>query len=140
MSEFQYQQQPQPTQTTAPADNVQDTDARQRMVRRANAGKRFCRNCGGEIQAGASVCVHCNAVLNPVAIKKAQELVMNRKAVVTNAQLRKSFFSYRKGMKLYRENIKERPQVAEPCKKAAFWGRITRIGIAAAIVLAIILL
>lgn len=132
-------------QTDMAAENEQPTqefqkrraitkEERQRMVRQANVGKRFCRNCGEEIQVGASVCVHCNTVLNPVAVRHAQEIVMNRQAKVTKRMLIKSFFFPRKGMKLYRENIANRPQVAEPCKKAAWAGRLTRIGIVLALV------
>lgn len=161
MDEFQYQTPPQPTdqprgltsdmlqmarqqsaaqQAGAEAAPQQNEDDRRRMVRQANVGKRFCRNCGGEIQVGASVCVHCNTVLNPLAVKKAQEIVMNRKASVTRSMLVKSFFFPRKGMALYREHIKDRPQVANPCKKASIVGRITRDAVIAGVILLIILL
>lgn len=136
MSEYQFgtQGQQQPVQQPVPQQSAyaqQQQEAvnlaeRQMRVRQANAGKRFCRNCGGEIQSGASVCVHCNTVLNPVAIRRAQEIVMDRQAKVTREMLIKSFLRPRKGMKLYKQYIDRRPQVAMPCKKAAIIGRIVR--------------
>ena len=35
----------------------------------------FCRNCGQPIYKNASVCVHCNYVVNPVSLREGQRLV-----------------------------------------------------------------
>lgn len=143
MNDYQYgtqgqqMQQPPQQQQQAPVVN---TPEQQRRVRAANAGKRFCRNCGGEIQAGASVCIHCKAVLNPVAIRRAQEIVMDRQAKADKAMLRKCFFFPKRGMALYKANIERRPQVAEPCKKAATAGKIFRGVLIAGTVLAILVI
>ena len=158
MDEFQYQNPPQGEQQRGMTPEMlqmarqqseaaqqqaapQPTESeRRRMVRQANVGKHFCRNCGEEIQAGASVCVHCNTVLNPLAVKKAQEIVMNRRAEVTKSMLIKSFFFPKNGMKLYRQHIQNRPQVANPCRKAAIFGRLTRGLVIAGVIALIILL
>lgn len=131
-------QQQQAQQQSAPAVSLAE---QQRRVRAANAGKRYCRNCGEEIQAGASVCIHCKAVLNPVAIRRAQEIVMDRQAKVDKATLRKCFFFPKHGMELYKKYLERRPQVAEPCKKAATAGKIFRgVLMAATVVAALVFL
>lgn len=135
MNEFQYQQPKQNADTPPEAQPVISEAERRRRVRQANIGKRYCRNCGAEIQAGASVCIHCNTVLNPVAVRRAQEIVLDRKATVTRKELWTSFLSPKKGMKLYKQYAKRRPQVANPCRKMAIAGRITRWAIAAVLLL-----
>ena len=39
----------------------------------------FCRNCGQPILKEASVCVHCNYVVNPIALQQGQRLVRARR-------------------------------------------------------------
>lgn len=35
---------------------------------------RYCRNCGKRVEAGASVCVHCNYVLDAATLQRAQRM------------------------------------------------------------------
>ncbi len=39
---------------------------------------RYCRNCGAKVEPGASVCVHCNYVLDVQTLQRAQRMVRVR--------------------------------------------------------------
>lgn len=71
-SQFQYvpqhEREPEPA---LPADNVIDPFAPEHPINSAPF-VRYCRNCGERIDPGASVCVHCNYVMDPVALQRAQ--------------------------------------------------------------------
>lgn len=40
---------------------------------------RYCRNCGAKVEPGASVCVHCNYVLDVETLQRAQRMVRVRR-------------------------------------------------------------
>ncbi|MBR5362528.1 MAG: hypothetical protein IK134_04315 [Oscillospiraceae bacterium] len=81
-------------------------------------GKVYCSNCGCIVDPNATVCVNCNYVLNPVALRRAQIAISDKNAKVTRAELIKSALIPGFGFKLSRQYRDRRPQVALPCLKA----------------------
>lgn len=123
MNQYQYPNQPQqsgekPVSPVQPAENAQ-----QPTGRRAKA-VRYCKNCGEQIEPGASVCIHCKMILNPAAIRKARMIVADRNATVTTKELIRCGIFPNKGFRIAKQYAKTRPQVAAPCKKAAIIGTI----------------
>lgn len=75
--DFQYMQQPQ-QQGSVPADSgVIDPFAPEHPIN-SEPFVRYCRNCGAKVEPGASVCVHCNYVLDVESLQRAQRLVRVR--------------------------------------------------------------
>ena len=83
-------------------------------------GKVYCTNCGCEVDPGASVCVRCNYVLNPMAVRRAQMAVNDRTATLSRKDLLKSLLVPGYGRKMYRMYAERRPQIAQPCRKAGY--------------------
>lgn len=81
-------------------------------------GSVYCTNCGCEVDPGASVCVRCNYVLNPLAVRRAQMAVSDRTAKLSRKDLIKSFLIPGYGHKLYKLYAERRPQIAKPCRLA----------------------
>ena len=91
----------------------------------------YCTNCGCEVDPGASVCVRCNYVLNPMAVRRAQMAVRDRTAKLTRKDLLKSLLIPGYGRKMYRMYAERRPQIAKPCRKAGYvnTGMLIALGI-----------
>lgn len=90
-------------------------------------GKIYCTNCGCEVEEGQSVCVHCNYVLNPTAIRNAQMMIQNRNKKLERADLIKSLLIPGYGKKMYEAYKDTCPQIAEPCQKAGAFNKIALI-------------
>lgn len=96
----------------------------------------YCSNCGCEVDPGASVCVRCNYVLNPMAVRRAQMAVRDRTAKLSRKDLLKSLLIPGYGRKMYRMYAERRPQIAKPCRKAGY----INTGIIAALALIILMI
>ena len=83
-------------------------------------GAVYCTNCGREVDPGASVCVACNYVLNPLAVQRAQMAVRDRTAKLSRKDLIKSILIPGYGRKMYQMYAQRRPQIALPCRKAGY--------------------
>lgn len=88
-------------------------------------GAVFCPGCGAEVQDGACQCVSCGYVIDPVQYALTQQQVRqqlavreNREAKLERKDLIKSLLVPGYGRKMYKANIQNRPQIAEPCRKA----------------------
>ncbi len=88
-------------------------------------GSVFCPSCGTEVQEGACQCVSCGYVLDAVQYAMTQQQVQrqlavreNREAKLSRSDLIKSLLIPRYGRKMYKANIQNRPQIANPCRKA----------------------
>lgn len=92
------------------------------------SGAVYCTNCGCEVDPGASVCVRCNYVLNPLAVQRAKMAVRDRTAKVTKKELLKSLLIPGHGFKLFRKFRERRPQVANPCRIAGLVNSAMMIG------------
>ena len=84
------------------------------------SGKVFCTCCGTEVDPGASVCVKCNYVLNPMAVRRAQLAVRDRTAKLSRADLIKSVLVPGYGHRMYKMYAERRPQIAKPCRTAGY--------------------
>lgn len=72
--DFQTMEQPQ----SSPADDgVIDPFAPEHPINQEPC-VRYCRNCGAKVEPGASVCVHCNYVLDVQTLQRAQRMVRVR--------------------------------------------------------------
>ena len=91
---------------------------RQQEYHFRTGSKVYCSNCGCIVDPNAAVCVNCNYVLNPVAIRRAQIALSDKNAKVTKAELIKSALIPGFGFKLNKQYKARRPQVALPCLKA----------------------
>ena len=98
------------------------------------SGKVYCSNCGCIVDPDATVCVNCNYVLNPLALRRAQMAIRDKNAKVTRKEFIKSALIPGYGFKLSRQYKARRPQVAKPCLKA---GLANTAGIVMAILLLI---
>jgi len=114
----------------------QITPAQPAKYRFETVGKIYCTNCGGEVEKGQSVCMHCGYVLNPEAIRNAQIRVQNASMKLENSDLIKSYLIPGYGKKMYEEYKERCPQIAEPCQKA---DKINKLMLIALIVLIILL-
>ncbi len=79
-------------------------------------GVAYCPNCGIRVDEGASICVNCQQVLNPVALREAQEIVLDRTATLDRSDLVKSYLVPFYGHRMYVLNRDRRPQIAKPCR------------------------
>lgn len=75
----------------------------------------YCTNCGCIVDPNATVCVNCNYVLNPLALRRAQIALRDKKAKVTRKELILSALIPGHGFKLSKRYKANRPQVAKPC-------------------------
>lgn len=100
--------------------------------------KVFCSSCGCIVDPDAAVCVNCNYVLNPLAIRKAEIALTDKNAKVTRKELIMSALIPGCGFKLSRKYRERRPQVAKPCLLAGI-GNAAGIILAGLIVIAILL-
>ena len=91
---------------------------RQQEYHFRTGSKVYCSNCGCIVDPNAAVCVNCNYVLNPVAIRRAQIALSDKNAKVTKAELIKAALIPGFGFKLNKQYKARRPQVALPCLKA----------------------
>lgn len=107
----------------------------QRNYKFQTEGPVYCTNCGHEVQDGASVCVHCQYVIDPAAVRRAKMLVEDRTATLDKKEFIRCLLIPGKGRKMYRANIQRRPQIAKPCRVA---GIINSAAIALVILLLII--
>ena len=78
-------------------------------------GQVYCSNCGCIVDPEATVCVNCNYVLNPLALRRAQMAVRDKNAKVTRKELILSALIPGHGFKLSKQYQSRRPQVAKPC-------------------------
>ncbi len=78
-------------------------------------GAVYCTNCGRQVDEGASVCVHCQYVLNPAAVQRAQMALADKKAKLTPKLVIKSLLIPGFGKKQRRKWALRRPQIAGPC-------------------------
>lgn len=92
------------------------------------SGKVYCSNCGCIVDPEATVCVNCNYVLNPVALRRAQIAIRDKNAKVTRAELIKSALIPFYGFRLCRQYKARRPQVAKPCLLAGLANSAAVIG------------
>ncbi len=95
-------------------------------------GQVHCSNCGCIVDREAAVCVNCNYVLDPIAIRKAEIALRDKTAKVTRKELLMSALIPGHGFRLSKQYSARRPQVAKPCLLAG-------IGNISAIVLMILL-
>lgn len=79
------------------------------------SGQVYCSNCGCIVDPEAAVCVNCNYVLNPLAIRKAEMALEDKKAKITIKELISSALIPGRGFKLNKQYKVRRPQVAKPC-------------------------
>lgn len=61
-----------------PAQNAAATEEA-RLAVMNDPDRCFCRNCGSPIYKNASVCVHCNYVMNIASLRQGQQLVRARR-------------------------------------------------------------
>ena len=101
--------------TGAPPEPDYSQPITPRNYRFQTIGAVHCTNCGNEIQDGASVCVNCQYVLNPEAVRRAQMLVRDRTAKLDRKDLIKSLIVPFYGRKMWRQNKDRRMQIAKPC-------------------------
>ncbi len=120
--------------TGAPAEPNYNQPITPRNYRFRTIGAVYCTNCGSEIQDGASVCVNCNYVLDPEAVRRAQMLVRDRTAKLERSDLIKSLLVPGYGRKMWKLHKDRRMQIAKPCRIAGY----INTGIIAAIVALII--
>lgn len=66
------------------------------------------------VDPGASVCVNCNYVLNPLAIRRAQMALSDKQAKFTWKQRLRCLLIPGEGFKLHKKYKTRRPQVALP--------------------------
>ncbi len=92
------------------------------------SGSVYCVNCGCEVDPGASVCVKCNYVLDPEAVKRARIAVQDRTATLTRKELIKSLLIPGHGFKLFKHFKLRRPQVANPARIAGLLNTAMMIG------------
>ena len=78
-------------------------------------GAVYCTNCGRQVDEGASVCVHCQYVLNPAAVQRAQMALADKKAKMTAGLAVRSLLIPGFGRKQRRQWAMRRPQIAKPC-------------------------
>ncbi|MBQ8922015.1 MAG: hypothetical protein IJ060_07645 [Oscillospiraceae bacterium] len=78
-------------------------------------GAVYCTNCGRQVEEGASVCVHCQYVLNPVAVQRAQMALADKKARLTPGLFFRSLLIPGFGRKQRIKWAVRRPQIAKPC-------------------------
>ena len=98
-------------------------------------GKVYCSNCGCVVDPGASVCVNCNYVLNPLAIRRAQMALSDKQAKFTWKQRLRCLLIPGAGFRLHNKYKVRRPQVALP---ALISGIINTGAIAGAALLALL--
>lgn len=60
----------------------------------------FCRNCGSPIYKNASVCVHCNYVMNAAALRQGQQIVRARREKYEKGHRIRSFITALTGIQL----------------------------------------
>lgn len=87
---------------------------RQQQYHYQTTGNVYCTNCGCIVDPGASVCVNCNYVLNPLAIRQAQMALADKRATFTKKDLLRSLIIPGAGFKLHKKYKVRRPQVARP--------------------------
>lgn len=78
-------------------------------------GAVYCTNCGGRVDEGASVCVRCKYILNPLAVQRAQLALLDKKAKFTPGLFFKSLLIPGFGRKQRKMWMSRRPQIAKPC-------------------------
>ena len=99
------------------------------------SGQVYCSNCGCIVDPEATVCVNCNYVLNPLALRRAQIAIRDKTAKVTRAELIKSALIPGYGFKLSKQYKTRRPQVAKPCLLAGLANTAALVAAALLIVL-----
>ncbi|MBR5370940.1 MAG: hypothetical protein IK130_01860 [Oscillospiraceae bacterium] len=109
--------------------------AQRTQYRFQTVGKIYCTSCGGEVEEGQSICMHCGYVLNPTAIRNAQMMIQNRNMKLERSDLIKSYLIPGYGKKMYEEYKDRCPQIAEPCQKAGKLNKLALIAIIALIIL-----
>lgn len=87
---------------------------RQQSYHYQTSGNVYCTNCGCIVDPGASVCVNCNYVLNPLAIRQAQMALSDKRAKFTKKDLLRSLLIPGEGFRLHKKYKVRRPQVALP--------------------------
>lgn len=87
---------------------------RQQSYHYQTSGNVYCSNCGCIVDPGASVCVNCNYVLNPLAVRQAQMALSDKRAKFTKKDLLRSLLIPGEGFKLHKKYKVRRPQVARP--------------------------
>jgi len=90
-------------------------------------GAVYCTNCGCQVDEGASVCVRCNFIMNPAAIRQAQLSIIDKNAKMTPKLFLKSLLIPGFGKKMRMKWQARRPQIARPC------GLLGKINLAALI-------
>ena len=92
----------------------------------ATRGKVYCPNCGAEVEHGACQCIHCSYVIDErqyqiamTQAEKRRQLAEDRSAKLDSSDYLKSLLVPGYGKKMYEMNRGRRPQIAEPCRKAA---------------------
>ena len=75
---FQYAPPPDPQRQRYGVPPAQNQQYLQAMQQQAEAGLRYCRDCGAPVQPGSTVCLNCNYIINPEAFRQAQRLVRSR--------------------------------------------------------------
>ena len=78
-------------------------------------GAVYCVNCGRQVEEGASVCVHCQYVLNPEAVRRAQMALADKQAKMTTKLFLKSLLIPGYGIQQRKVWAFRRPQIAKPC-------------------------
>ena len=78
------------------------------------SGKVYCSNCGCVVDPGASVCVNCNYVMNPLAVRRAQIALSDKQAKLTVGDVLRSLLIPGAGFKVFKKYSVRRPQIAKP--------------------------
>jgi hypothetical protein len=97
-----------------PQQQKQRWAVRQQNYHYDTTGDVYCTNCGCIVDPGASVCVNCNYVLNPMAVRRAQMALSDKQAKFTKKDRWRCLLIPGEGFKMFNKFKLRRPQVAKP--------------------------
>lgn len=97
-----------------PQQQKQRWAVRQQHYHFDTTGDVYCTNCGCIVDPGASVCVNCNYVLNPLAVRRAQMALSDKQAKFTKKDRIRCLLIPGEGFKMHKQFKLRRPQVAKP--------------------------
>lgn len=97
-----------------PEQQKQRWAVRQQQYHYQTSGEVYCSNCGCVVDPGASVCVNCNYVLNPEAVRRARLALSDKQAKFTKKDRLRCLLLPGVGFKMHKQFKLRRPQVAKP--------------------------
>lgn len=97
-----------------PESQKQRWAVRQQDYHYQTTGDVYCTNCGCIVDPGASVCVNCNYVLNPLAVRRAQMALSDKQAKFKTKDLIRCLLIPGEGFHNFKKFRLRRPQIAKP--------------------------